>query len=81
MDDYTEESEQMDADKKRALLGSAIRERREAQGLSQQKLALMVGSSKSHIWRIETGRVSVGLDDLGRIADALDARVRDLILF
>ena len=41
----------------------------------------MVGSSKSHIWRIETGRVSVGLDDLGRIADALDARVRDLILF
>lgn len=71
----------MDADKKRALLGSAIRERREAQGLSQQKLALMVGSSKSHIWRIETGRVSVGLDDLGRIADALDAKVRDLILF
>ncbi|OUO96992.1 helix-turn-helix domain-containing protein [Rubneribacter badeniensis] len=71
----------MDADKKRALLGSAIRKRREAQGLSQQKLALMVGSSKSHIWRIETGRVSVGLDDLGRIADALDAKVRDLILF
>lgn len=71
----------MDADKKRALLGSAIRERWEAQGLSQQKLALMVGSSKSHIWRIETGRVSVGLDDLGRIADALDAKVRDLILF
>ena len=71
----------MDADKKRALLGSAIRKRREAQGLSHQKLALMVGSSKSHIWRIETGRVSVGLDDLGRIADALDAKVRDLILF
>ena len=54
------------------LLGSAIRERREAQSLSQQKLALMIGSSKSHIWRIESGRVSVGLDDLGRIADALD---------
>ena len=67
----------MDADKKRALLGSAIRERREAQSLSQQKLALMVGSSKSHIWR----SVSVGLDDLGRIADALDVRVRDLFSF
>ena len=71
----------MDADKKRALLGSAIRERRESQGLSQQRLALMVGSSKSHIWRIESGRVSVGLDDLGRIADALDVRVRDLFSF
>ena len=47
----------------------------------RQKLALMIGSSKSHIWRIESGRVSVGLDDLGRIADALDVRVRDLISF
>ena len=59
------------------LLGSAIRERREAQSLSQQKLALMIGSSKSHIWRIESGRVSVGLDDLGRIAGALDVQVRE----
>ena len=70
----------MDADRKRVLLGSAIRERRE-QSLSQQKLALMIGSSKSHIWRIESGRVSVGLDDLGRIADALDVQVRDLFSF
>ena len=54
---------------------------KEAQSLSQQKLALMIGSSKSHIWRIESGRVSVGLDDLGRIADALDVQVRDLFSF
>ena len=71
----------MDADRKRVLLGSAIRERREAQSLSQQKLALMIGSSKSHIWRIETGRVGVGIDDLGRIADALGSPVRDLLTF
>ena len=63
------------------LLGSAIRERREAQSLSQQKLALMIGSSKSHIWRIETGRVGVGIDDLARIADALDTEVRTLLTF
>lgn len=71
----------MNADEKRIALGSAIRARREEQGLSQQKLALMIGSSKSHIWRIESGRVSVGLDDLGRIADALDIRVSKLIPF
>lgn len=41
----------------------------------------MVGSSKSHIWRIETGRVGVGIDDLARIADALDATVSELIPF
>ena len=71
----------MNAKDKRAALGIAIRRRREEQGLSQQRLALMRGSSKSHIWRIETGRVSVGIDDLIRIADALDARVGDFISF
>ena len=41
----------------------------------------MVGSSKAHIWRIETGRVGVGLDDLCRIAEALSVEVRQLIAF
>ncbi len=71
----------MNTDEKRLALGAAIRERRVEQGLSQQRLALMVGSSKSHIWRIETGRVGVGIDDLARIADALDATVSELIPF
>ena len=71
----------MNAEEKRLALGAAIRKRRVEQGLSQERLALMVGSSKSHIWRIETGRVGIGLDDLGRIADALDIRVSKLIPF
>ncbi len=71
----------MDIGRKRQALGSSIRASRERQGLSQNQLALMIGSSKSHIWRIETGRVGVGLDDLVRIADALDTKVRDLLTF
>ena len=71
----------MDTTERRAILGAAIRQRREDQGLSQHRLALMIGSSKSHIWRIETGRVSVGMDDLARIADALGVAVHDLIAF
>ena len=71
----------MDIDQKRQALGSAIRLRRENQGLSQERLAMMVGSSTSHLWRIETGRVGVGLDDLVRIADALDLEVRQLLNF
>lgn len=71
----------MDIDQKRRELGNSIRERRESQGLSQEKLALMVGSSKSHIWRIETGKVGVGIDDLSRIAVALDTEVRKLLTF
>lgn len=62
-------------------MGNAVRARREEQGLSQARLALMVGSSKSHIWRIETGRVSVGMDDLARIAEALDTPVSSLFTF
>lgn len=71
----------MDMEQRRITLGNAIRKRREEQGLSQEKLALMVGSSKSHIWRIETGRVGVGIDDLSRIADALGTQVRSLVSF
>lgn len=71
----------MDIEQKRLELGKTIRARRESQGLSQEKLALMIGSSKSHIWRIETGRVGVGIDDLARIAGALDTEVRKLLTF
>ncbi|HJJ01247.1 MAG TPA: helix-turn-helix domain-containing protein [Coriobacteriaceae bacterium] len=71
----------MDTLDKRLTLGLCIRARREEQGLSQARLALMIGSSKSHIWRIETGRVSVGIDDLGRIADALGVSVKSLVEF
>lgn len=71
----------MNIDQKRLALGEAIKLRRENQGLSQDRLAKMIGSSKSHIWRIEKGRVGVGIDDLARIADALDTEVRELLPF
>lgn len=71
----------MNIGQKRQALGQSIRAVRERQGLSQNQLALMIGSSKSHIWRIETERVDVGIDDLSRIADALGIPVRELFTF
>ena len=71
----------MNIEQKRQALGKRIRAVREEQGLSQSQLALMIGSSKSHIWRIEKGSVGVGLDDLCRIADALDTKVSELMPF
>ena len=71
----------MNAEEKRIALGAAVRERRLEQRLSQQTLAHMIGSSKSHIWRIESGRVGVGIDDLARIAEALDISVSKLLPF
>lgn len=71
----------MDIEQKRLALGNAIKQRRENQGISQDRLAKMIGSSKAHIWRIEKGHVGVGIDDLARIADALGTEACDLLPF
>lgn len=65
----------------RAALGERVRLLREAQGLSQRKLALMAGTNQTHLWQIETGRINVGIDLLQRLASALGVQVRDLIDF
>ena len=71
----------MSTDKRRKRMGARIKTLREQQGLSQRKLALMIGSNQTHIWQIENGTVNVGLDLLCRLADALEVNVRDLIDF
>ena len=71
----------MSTDERRKRLGERIKTLREQQGLSQRKLALMIGSNQTHIWQIENGTVNVGLDILCRLADALEVNVRDLIDF
>ncbi len=62
-------------------LGEAIRDARAAQGLSQTKLGLMIGSGQSYVYRLENGRLAVGIDRLILIADALGLKVSDLIDF
>ena len=71
----------MNTDERRKRLGERIKALREQQGLSQRKLALMIGSNQTHIWQIENGTVNIGLDILCRLADALEVNVRDLIDF
>lgn len=70
-------------DKRFEHLGQAIRQKREEQGLSQRKLAQMIGQSRSHTYvtRVEQGQIKVGMEQLMKIADALDVRVGDLIDF
>lgn len=49
--------------------------------MSQRQLALVTGTSRSYLWRIESGTADVGIDVLCRIARALDVEVADLIDF
>ena len=71
----------MDNAKEKQSLGSRIVAERTKRGITQRQLALMTGTSRSYLWKIETGAADVGIDVLIRIARALDVRVRDLIEF
>ena len=71
----------MDNAKEKQSLGSRIVAERTRRGVTQQQLALMTGTSRSYLWKIEIGAADVGIDVLIRIARALDVPVRDLIDF
>ena len=71
----------MDNAKEKQSLGSRIVAERTRRGITQRQLALMTGTSRSYLWKIEIGAADVGIDMLVRIARALDVPVRDLIDF
>lgn len=71
----------MDNESEKRSLGYRIRQLREDKNVSQRQLALMTGTSRSYLWKLESGRADVGIDVLCRIAPALDVKVRDLIDF
>lgn len=71
----------MDNAKEKQSLGSRIVAERTKRGVTQQQLALMTGTSRSYLWKIEIGAADVGIDVLIRIARALDVPVRDFIEF
>lgn len=62
----------------RVALSRALRERREAAGLTQAALARRVGSSQSRVAKMEAGDPSVSLDLLIRALLAVGASRRDV---
>ena len=71
----------MDNEREKRSLGSHIRAARAEKGMSQRQLALVTGTSRSYLWRIESGTADVGIDVLCRNVRALDIEVADLIDF
>lgn len=55
----------------RNIIGVRIKELRKAQGLTQEKFALMTGLNRSYLADIEKGNRNFGIDTLGRIVDGL----------
>jgi len=60
--------------------GRRVRELRlqEQPKLTQEALAHRVGLDRSYVGQIERGEKNITLDNIFRIADALDVEVRDL---
>ena len=67
----------MEQDEKK-MLGAEIKRRRLAAGISQQKLARMLDMNRTRIREIENGKGNPQLNTLIRIANGLDASLRDL---
>lgn len=63
----------------RIRFGRALRERREAAGISIGRFVLMVGMNKSYYIGIEQGRHSPTLDTVEKIAAGLGVTPADLL--
>ena len=62
-------------------LGQKIRELRESQNLTQEKLGDMIGISQDYLSRIEQGKKNPTVNLLYKIAGGLGVQVCDLIEF
>jgi len=59
--------------------GRVVRQKREAVGLSQEKLADDAGIHRTYVSSIELGKVRLGLDIAKRVAVALKTPLHELI--
>ena len=62
----------------RRAFGARVRALREEQGLSQEALAHAAGLDRSYMGGVERGQRNVALDNIHRIADALNVEAGDL---
>lgn len=63
----------------RELLAWNIRKLRVEKGLSQERLALEAQIERVSISQLERLQLNLGIDSLGKIANALDCSVSDLL--
>ena len=63
----------------RRKIGYAIRARRDAVGVSQERLAEYAERHRNYIGLVERGEQNVTVDSLVRIARALKCKVSDII--
>jgi len=63
----------------RATFATNVVRLRRSKGLSQEALAYEAGVNRSYLARIETGQPYVGLEVIGKIAEALEVEPAELL--
>jgi transcriptional regulator with XRE-family HTH domain len=56
-----------------------LREMRKAQGISQEKLAELAGLHRTYIGSVERGERNITIDNMERLARALDITIQALL--
>lgn len=59
----------------RQEIARQLKEVRKAEGMTQEYLAELVGTKKSNISRLESGRYNPSLDFLAKVADGLGKKI------
>lgn len=59
-------------------LGKAIRKKRIALGLSQEKFALKIGMDRTYYASVEAGKRNVSIVNIKKIADGLEVSLSEL---
>ena len=62
----------------RKRFGAVVRDRRKAQGYSQESFADACGLHRTYVGAIERGERNVSIDNIARIAETLGVRIADL---
>lgn len=64
----------------RIRYGKAVRDARIQKGMSQERLADLSELHRTYISDIELGKRNVSIDNIEKIADALDMKISDIFL-
>jgi transcriptional regulator with XRE-family HTH domain len=64
--------------KARQVFAQRLRELRSAKGLSQEALAELCGLHRTYVGSVERGERNISLDNIERLASALEVAVRDM---
>ena len=63
----------------RTRFGQNARKRRKELGISQEELAMRIGTDQGYVSLLETGQMNTTLDMIERICEALECEVGDLV--